>query len=101
MGASGGEARLPLDQVLLGREIVAVMNGGARPERDYPAYIAAAQQGSLDLAAQVSGVWPLAAINDAIAALKAGEVTRAVVDLDHQPVKAGETCRPRHSKRGE
>jgi S-(hydroxymethyl)glutathione dehydrogenase/alcohol dehydrogenase len=101
MGASGGEARLPLDQVLLGREIVAVMNGGARPERDYPAYIAAAQQGSLDLAAQVSGVWPLAAINDAIAALKAGEVTRAVVDLDHQPVKAGETCRPRQSKRGE
>lgn len=82
MGAPGGEARLPLDQVLLGREIVATMNGGAIPARDYPDYIEAARSGALDVAAQVSGVWPLGEIDQAIAALRAGEVTRAI--LDHE-----------------
>ena len=37
--------------------------------------------GELDVAGLVSRVWPLAEIADAIAAMRAGEVVRAVLDL--------------------
>ena len=39
-----------------------------------------ARRGDLDLTAQVSRVWPLAEIDDAIAAVRAGHVVRAVLD---------------------
>jgi len=81
MSRPGSEAHLPLDRFLLGGEIVATMNGGAVPERDYPQLIAEARNGTLNLADQVSGVWSLHRVEEAIAALKAGEVTRAVLDM--------------------
>ncbi len=80
LSAPGALARLSLDAVLGGREILSTMNGGARPERDYPVLIAEARSGSLNLRDQVSEVWPLDGVEDAIAALKAGAVTRAVLD---------------------
>ncbi|WP_375195122.1 zinc-binding dehydrogenase, partial [Sphingobium sp.] len=80
MSRSGAQAALPLDSFLLGGAVIATMNGGALPDRDYPELIAQARDGRLNLADQVSGVWPLARIAEAIAALKAGEVTRALVD---------------------
>lgn len=80
MSRPGSTASLPLDSFVLGGELIATMNGGALPERDYPDLIAQARDGRLNLADQVSGVWPIGKINDAIAALKAGEVTRALVD---------------------
>ena len=82
LSAPGTQARLSLDAVLGGREIISTMNGGAVPERDYPALIAEARAGKLNLRDQISGVWPLAEVEEAIAALKAGKVTRAV--LDHE-----------------
>lgn len=80
MTAPGATATFPLDLILFGREIVATMNGGARPERDYPELIRLAQDGQLDIAGQVTQVWPLAEVEDAIAALESGKVTRAVLD---------------------
>jgi S-(hydroxymethyl)glutathione dehydrogenase/alcohol dehydrogenase len=80
MTAPGASVRLNLDAMLGGREIVSTMNGGARPERDYPALIRLAETGQIDLAAQVSRVWPLGEFEAAIAALRKGEVTRAVLD---------------------
>ncbi len=80
LSAPGAEARLRLDSVLGGREIITVLNGGAQPARDYPELIRLAREGGLDIASQITRVWPAAEIEDAIAALRAGEVTRAVLD---------------------
>ena len=80
MSRPGSNATLPLDSFVMGGEVIATMNGGALPERDYPELIAQARDGQLNLADQVSGIWPLERINEAIAALKAGQVTRAVID---------------------
>ena len=80
MSRPGSVASLPLDSFVMGGEVIATMNGGALPHRDYPLLIEQARDGRLNLADQVSGIWPLDRINEAIAALKAGEVTRAVVD---------------------
>ncbi|MGW8204724.1 alcohol dehydrogenase catalytic domain-containing protein [Sphingomonas sp. VDB2] len=80
LSAPGTQARLSLDAVLGGREIISTMNGGARPGRDYPTLIEEARTGRLNLRDQISHVWPLEQVEDAIAALKAGAVTRAVLD---------------------
>lgn len=80
MSRPGSQAALPLDSFVTGGEVIATMNGGASPDRDYPDLIAQARDGRLNLVDQVSGVWPLDRIGEAIAALKAGEVTRALVD---------------------
>jgi S-(hydroxymethyl)glutathione dehydrogenase/alcohol dehydrogenase len=82
IGQSGPKARASfnLNEVTMGKEILATLNGGARPAEDYPALIALAQARQIDLAAQVTKVWPLAQFEQAIAALLGGEVTRAVLD---------------------
>ena len=51
-----------------------------RRPRDFPVIVDHVRRGDLDLAAQVSQVWPLAEIDDAIAAVRAGHVVRAVLD---------------------
>ncbi len=80
MASYGSTATLPLDKVVSGAEIVATMNGGARPERDYPELIRLAQDGKLEIAGQITRVWPLAEVEDAMEALRSGQVTRAVLD---------------------
>jgi S-(hydroxymethyl)glutathione dehydrogenase/alcohol dehydrogenase len=81
MARPGAEVSLSLASFVTGGEIAATMNGGAVPESDYPELIAQALDGRLNLADQISGLWPLERIHEAIAALKAGEVTRAVLDM--------------------
>jgi S-(hydroxymethyl)glutathione dehydrogenase/alcohol dehydrogenase len=76
----GATARMDLQEVTMGKEIIATLNGGARPEEDYPRLIAQARDRTIDLAAQVTKVWPLAEFEEAIAALLKGTVTRAVLD---------------------
>lgn len=80
MTSPGTSVSLGLDGMLAGREIVSTMNGGARPEQDYPRLIELARTRQIDLQSQVSQVWPMAQFEDAIAALREGRVTRAVLD---------------------
>ena len=80
MAKPGATATFDIGQVTFGRKIVAMMNGGTRPEEDFPTLIAQARMGTIDLGSQVTRVWPLDEIEAAIAALRAGDVTRAVVD---------------------
>jgi S-(hydroxymethyl)glutathione dehydrogenase / alcohol dehydrogenase len=80
MTGPGATATVSLDAVLGGREIVSTMNGGARPEVDYSRLIALAKERKLDIAGQITRRWPLAEVEAAIAALEAGEVTRAILD---------------------
>ena len=59
-----------------------MLNGGARPDRDYPRLIADIRSGRINVRDQLSAVWRIDRIEEAIAALKAGEVTPAVLDHD-------------------
>ena len=77
----GARVDLSLDTLTFGRGIVGQLNGGARPEVHYPELVEHARCGRIDLAAQVTRVWPMAEFAEAIAALEAGQVTRAVLDL--------------------
>jgi len=77
----GARLDLSLDEMTFGREVIGRLNGGARPEIHYPELIEHARARRIDLSAQVTQVWPMAEFEAAIAALKAGQVTRAVLDL--------------------
>jgi S-(hydroxymethyl)glutathione dehydrogenase/alcohol dehydrogenase len=59
---------------------VGSLNGAQDPDRDLADIVALARGGALDLAAQVTRVWPLDEIDDAIAAVRRGDVVRAVID---------------------
>jgi S-(hydroxymethyl)glutathione dehydrogenase/alcohol dehydrogenase len=77
----GARLDLSLDDMTFGREVIGRLNGGARPEVHYPELIDHARARRIDLSAQVTQVWPMAEYEEAIAALKAGKVTRAVLDM--------------------
>lgn len=77
----GHRATFDVGRLLRGRRIVGTLAGDVVPGRDTPAIVAHVRAGELDAAGLVSRVWPLAEIDDAIAAVRAGEVVRAVLDL--------------------
>jgi S-(hydroxymethyl)glutathione dehydrogenase / alcohol dehydrogenase len=52
--APDATARLSLDAVLGGREIVSMLNSGARLDRDYPRLIADIRSGRINVRDQVS-----------------------------------------------
>ena len=78
--APRGEASFDVNALLRNRRVVGSLNGTVDVPRDFPVIVDHARRGDLDLAAQVSRVWPLAEIDDAIAAVRAGQVVRAVLD---------------------
>lgn len=82
VGLARPGARLDLDlgRVLLGSSLLSTYQGGTAPA-DFPGLIDLVRCKEIDVASQISQVWPLAEIEAAIAALRAGEVTRAVLDL--------------------
>jgi S-(hydroxymethyl)glutathione dehydrogenase/alcohol dehydrogenase len=77
----GGTVSLDVGALMSGRRVVGSLNGDTLPDRDLPVLVEQARSGTLGLEALVSGVWPLEAIHDAVAAVRAGEVVRAVLDL--------------------
>jgi len=80
MPRPGTEARFDVLDFTFGRKVVAALNAATNPFEDFPTLIALGQQGAIDLASQVTETWPLEEIEAAITALKAGQVTRAVLD---------------------
>jgi S-(hydroxymethyl)glutathione dehydrogenase/alcohol dehydrogenase len=77
----GATVALDVAALMAGRRVVGSLNGDSLPERDLPLLVEQARDGTLGLDELVSGVWPLEAIDDAVAAVRAGEVVRAVLDL--------------------
>jgi S-(hydroxymethyl)glutathione dehydrogenase/alcohol dehydrogenase len=77
----GHRASFDVGALMRGRRIVGSLAGDLVPERDTPAIVEHVRSGDLDVAGLVSDVWPLAQIHAAIAAMKAGKVVRAVLDL--------------------
>jgi S-(hydroxymethyl)glutathione dehydrogenase/alcohol dehydrogenase len=76
----GATASFDVNALLRNRRVVGSLNGTVDVPRDFPVIVDHVRRGVLDLAAQVSQVWPLAQIDDAIAAVRAGHVVRAVLD---------------------
>jgi S-(hydroxymethyl)glutathione dehydrogenase/alcohol dehydrogenase len=76
----GAQVSFDVNALLRNRRIIGSLNGTVDVPRDFPTIVEHVRRGDLDLAAQVSAVWPLAQIDDAIAAVRAGQVVRAVVD---------------------
>jgi S-(hydroxymethyl)glutathione dehydrogenase/alcohol dehydrogenase len=64
----------------LGRKIVSQLNGGTNPRRDFATLIDLARKGEIDIDSQITRVWPLAEFETAMAALRSGQVVRAVLD---------------------
>jgi S-(hydroxymethyl)glutathione dehydrogenase / alcohol dehydrogenase len=64
------------------KKIVRSSYGGARPQRDFPLLAAAYLDGRLHLDELISRRISLAEINDGFAALRRGDVVRAVVVFD-------------------
>jgi S-(hydroxymethyl)glutathione dehydrogenase / alcohol dehydrogenase len=64
----------------LGRKIVSQLNGGTNPRRDFATLIDLARKAEIDIESQITRVWPLAEFETALAALRAGQVVRAVLD---------------------
>jgi len=77
---AGTRVAFDVSALLRGRRIVGSLNGAIDPRRDLPEIVRLARSGALELDAQVSHVWSLAEIESAIAAVRAGEVVRAVLD---------------------
>ncbi|HEV8297562.1 MAG TPA: zinc-binding dehydrogenase [Acidimicrobiales bacterium] len=68
-------------RLLRGRHrVLGSLNGDVDPQRDMADIAQLAREGDLDLASQVTRVWPLADVEEAIDAVRAGEVVRAVLD---------------------
>ena len=76
----GTRASFDVSSLLRNRRIVGSLNGTIDVRQDFPAIVEHVRHGALDLGAQVSAVWPLAAIDEAIAAVRDGQVVRAVLD---------------------
>jgi S-(hydroxymethyl)glutathione dehydrogenase/alcohol dehydrogenase len=76
----GARASFDVGALFRGRRIVGSLNGAQHPDRDLADIVQLARAGAIDLAAQVSAVWPLEEIDDAIAAVRRGDVVRAVID---------------------
>lgn len=77
----GHRASFDVTALMSGRSIVGAYNGDTLPRRDLPLIVQQVRAGELDLAGLVGAVWPLEEIADAVAAVRAGEVLRAVLDL--------------------
>jgi Zn-dependent alcohol dehydrogenase len=85
VGAGGPETRIDIPQFrgLVGcaKTFKGCLFGAANIHRDLPRYVALYQAGELDLDLLVSRTFALHEINEGLAAVAAGEVISAVVDL--------------------
>jgi S-(hydroxymethyl)glutathione dehydrogenase / alcohol dehydrogenase len=77
---AGTMESLDVNDLLRNRTVAGSLNGKVELQRDFPTIIGHIAEGGLEIDSQVSKVWPLAEIDSAIAAVRAGSVIRAVLD---------------------
>ncbi len=65
-----------------GQTLRATQAGGFRPDRDIPRYLAMHSRGDLNIDGLISHRFPLKDINKAIEALKAGEASRILIEMN-------------------
>jgi S-(hydroxymethyl)glutathione dehydrogenase / alcohol dehydrogenase len=64
-----------------GRTYISGVNGGIAPGAEFQRLVQEVRDGLIDVASQITRVWPLEDFAEAIASLRAGDVTRAVLDM--------------------
>jgi S-(hydroxymethyl)glutathione dehydrogenase / alcohol dehydrogenase len=79
MSLPGRSVELSVDALVYGRSIVAELGAGAL-EDDVPRLVNLVREGRLEVASQVTKIWPLEEATQAIEALRKGEVVRAMLD---------------------
>ncbi len=78
----GSRATFDINRMMIeGTTIKGALNGACDPFVDLPEIIRLAEQGDLDVTSQVSKVWPLDGVQDAIDAMLRGEIVRASLDM--------------------
>ncbi|GIH72189.1 alcohol dehydrogenase catalytic domain-containing protein [Sphaerimonospora thailandensis] len=85
VGAGAMDDQVPLTAFSLlfeGKNLLSSMYGDADVRRDFPRFAALYKAGRLDLDSMISSRIKLADLNDAVAALKSGEVLRQIVVFD-------------------
>ncbi|MEV8633985.1 Zn-dependent alcohol dehydrogenase [Streptosporangium sp. NPDC051023] len=85
VGAGATDDMVPLSAFNLlfeGKNILSSLYGGADVRRDFPLFAELYKAGRLDLESMISARIGLSDLNDAVAALRGGEVLRQVVVLD-------------------
>ncbi len=80
--ADDAQIDLPALPLRRGKSLVGVFMGATRPRVDIPHYVELWERGLLDLESMVSDVIALDAVNDGFAALKQGQVARAVISFE-------------------
>jgi S-(hydroxymethyl)glutathione dehydrogenase / alcohol dehydrogenase len=75
----GTDVPIPAMSVLQEKKILGCVYGSARVRRDFPRPMSLIEQGKLDVGAMVTRTMHLDEVNDAIAAMQAGEVIRSVL----------------------
>lgn len=79
MPLPGASIELSVDALVYGRSVVAELGAGIRQD-DFPMLVNYVREGKLEVASQVSKVWPLAEVAEAIEAVRRGQVVRAMLD---------------------
>ena len=79
MAPLGSEASISAPGFLAGKSLLGCIYGSTRPRYDMPRLLDLYVAGKLKLDELVSRTYPLEGINDAFAAMKAGEVARGVI----------------------
>ena len=65
------------------KKYIGSIGGSCRPDRDFPMFLAWAEDGALDLDAMVTERFKIGQINEATAALEQGEIFgRAIMEFD-------------------
>lgn len=78
---SGHRASFDVGHLMRGRRIVGSLGGDIVPERDTPEIVEHLRAGRLTVDGIAPRIWPLVEIDDAIAAVRAGQVIRPLLDL--------------------
>ncbi|GII55824.1 alcohol dehydrogenase [Planotetraspora thailandica] len=85
VGAGAMDDQVPLTAFQLlfeGKNILSSLYGGADVQRDFPFFANLYKAGKLDLESMISSRIRLADVNDAVAALRSGEVLRQIIVFD-------------------
>jgi S-(hydroxymethyl)glutathione dehydrogenase/alcohol dehydrogenase len=77
----GVRASFDIMSFISGKTLISGFNGGTLAGESFQRLVDEVRSGEIEVASQISRIWPLDEVEDAIGAMRRGEVTRAVLDM--------------------